>query len=217
MNLNISQNWLNKYTKITSLIILVIGILVLTGCQSKNSQQNLNQLLESTSSQQTSIASTSSEIVDTTSTIKVQHVDTYGDSKLFGSKDLGFEIKFSEPFQKVDCNDCISGLYLLFGSIKNSLTGEKTPTSILSFSEAKSVNNEFDIVKANITMPESIVKKKVGNFQVMTWKDAGECENRLMEIFGKKYNIILSSSCSGTTEKDDFKYFEDLVKNIKQL
>ncbi len=190
------------------LIIPVITIFVLAGCFNKPAAQN--QPLEQTAT----------STIPSTSTAPAQ-IDTYGDAKLFGSKALGWEIKFTEPYQKIDCPECIAGIYLLFGPLRPVMslepTNGKTPAYNLNFTEARSIKNEFGIIKANATMPETVTQKKISGFDVITWKDGGECENRLTEVFGAKYNIVMSSLGCTTTEKEDFGYFEDIAKTIKRL
>ncbi|MFA5047676.1 MAG: hypothetical protein WC516_01400 [Patescibacteria group bacterium] len=188
-------------------IIPIVALLALTGCFNKTQNQPSGQ----------DNASNSQSVVTTSAPS-----DIYGDATLFGSKTLGWEIKFSESYNKVQCSDCIGGTYLLFGPIKpqpapSTTTNSQAPAYTLNFSEVRPVGNEFDIIKANITMPETVAKSRIGNFDVLTWKDGGECVNRSMEVFGTKYSIVMSSLGCTTTEKEDFRYFENIVKNIKQL
>jgi len=189
------------------LILPIIAVIALTGCFNKTVQQNQSLGQNATSTIQ--------------ATTTKDQIDTYGDAKLFGSKYFGWEIKFTEPYQKIDCPECIGGMYLLFGPLRPAmsveLTTEKVPAYDLNFTEAKSIKNEFDIIKANATMPETVTQKKINGFDVIIWKDGGECENRMLEVFGAKYNIVMSSLGCATTEKEDFNYFENIAKTIKKL
>jgi len=189
-------------------IIPIITLLALTGCFNKNAQPKPLEENASTTDQSAFATTTPN--------------DFYGDAKIFGSKKLGWEIKFNEPYNKIDCPDCIGGVHLLFGPLKpeptpDATTSAEAPAYALDFAQADSVNNEIAILKANVTMPGTITQKKIGNFDVLTWKDGGECENRMLEVFGAKYNLIMSSLGCSTTEKDDFNYFENTVKSIKKL
>lgn len=190
------------------LLISIIAVIALTGCYNKTVQQEQPLGLNATSTGQAT-------------TTKTQ-IDTYGDAKVFGSKTLGWEIKFTEPYQKIDCSDCIGGMYLLFGPMKKLEPPEGTGDLIhlysLTFTEAKSLNNEFEIIKTNALMPETVAKKKIGAYDVITWNAGGYTDTPMMEVIGSKYNLIMSTDFGPlSTEQEDFKYFEGVINGLKSI
>ncbi len=134
--------------------------------------------------------------------------------------DYGVQIYFKDGFT---FNAGSSGNYnasINFGpqSKLEMMSGRRDLLDFGKVRTADAVIKGAEITETGAANPLITVKptiKKRNGFVAVEWAEGGNCENRILEIIGTKYNYIMSSLGCQETREYDFKYFEDLMDNIK--
>lgn len=80
--------------------------------------------------------------------------------------------------------------------------------------------NDAEIIIKEINDLGAVVSEKpkevlVWDFSIVTWREWGTCDVRIVELIGNKNNYRFISDGCHNSEEEDFNYFKDIIKEIK--
>lgn len=196
---------MKKYL-IFSLLFLIIMV---SGCSNKTTKENT--LAEDYSAP----ANLQEETIVTSTPVQEDiTIEATTTDKIYKDTEKQIDINFVDGFEKYNDN------IILFGPLKNVVESKIDDNrqvhiyqlTTISYKSAQEIIKDYNVVSTTTFKPTTI---KIGNFEVVKYAEGGMCEERTLEVIGKKYNYRFSADGCHNSQEVDFNYLTDTIKQLR--
>jgi len=211
---------MKKYL-VFSLLFLVV---IVSGCSREQTNQNsiVNDSLTPVNPQKNEgsiIPPVQDNKIEATTSLQDVAVSdlatTAATDKIYTDKEKQISINFIDGYKKY--NDYQIG----FGSLGANLNSHPTTTDEkqsyhfqLDIKDYKSANNLITEYKVRNVKPVII---NINGFEAIKYAEGSICEDRVIEVIGKKYNYHFAADGCVNSKETDFNYLTQTIKQLRIL